>query len=304
MEQFPNANIFREFGVLDYHNQGIYGKGIKIYVIDTGLNFVNQDLAHVIVEDFTGAYGSESSHGSAVCSLLSARINEFGVIGVAPEAEVYLADVDTSDTSIYESTVVQAFYQAYMLHVDIISVSLSTTQFSMPLYSAIKLCTQAGILVFAAAGNSSRYQYEYPSSFDGVLSVASCTERRQLSNFTTRNDKISVVAPGENFRLPDTIVNGQIMYKNFSGTSFSTPFAAGLAALELCKRRLAFPQDRFIVPESAATFVVTQMQTGPLLATVSVGTSESTTITLAISISIAVILILAVLVYAYRNRSK
>jgi minor extracellular protease Epr len=231
MEENVNRELYDTFGVSDYHKRNIFGNNVSIYIIDTGIQ-INPDLANVIVEDFSGTLGSTSSHGSAVASLISAPRNDFGIIGIAPEATVYLADVDDSNSNIWDSYVAQALYSAYLRNVDIISISLSTPVPSSLLHNAIQLCVDAGILVFAAAGNSGKVQYEYPASFPGVISVASCTPQKQWSAFNTKNDRISVVAPGEHWKLPTQ--NG---YAYFNGTSFACPFAAAMAALDLSERR-------------------------------------------------------------------
>ena len=55
---------------------------------------------------------------------------------------------------------------------------------------------------------------------------------RGVSTFNTRNDNVSVFAPGENI-----VVKSALGTSKLSGTSFACPFAAGLAALVLSKAR-------------------------------------------------------------------
>lgn len=279
----------------DYHSRGILGSHVIVYVIDTGLIRVNPDVAHVIVEDYTGSAGSTSDHGSAVCSLLSARQNDYGIIGVAPDATVYLADVDDSNMEIFDAAVSQALYMAYLRNADIVSISLSTTVSTERMRRAVKLCVDAGILVFAAAGNSGRTQYEYPASYPGVISVGSCNFRKEWSRFSTRNDKISVVAPGEAISLPD----GNGGYKLFSGTSFSTPFAAGLAALDLCEKR---PRNIFMSRSETVQLLGESLGTTLLVPQAASGES-STNIFLAVVLGILVAL-LVVAIFVSRSRNK
>jgi subtilisin family serine protease len=285
IERNWNKELYDSFGVTAYHDRGIRGDRVVIYVIDTGIHTVNPDVAHVIVEDFTGASGSASDHGSAVCTLLSARENEFGIVGIAPEATVYLADVDDSSQQIFDYSVAQALYMAYLRNADIVSISLSSTQRSSVLEQAIKLCVDAGMLVFAAAGNSGKVQYEYPSSFPGVISVASCNSQRQPSRFTTQNDRVSIFAPGEMILLPDGV-----SMKSYSGTSFACPFAAGLAALDLCEKR---PRDILLSRTETIAMINTTFGTMQLVpASAETSTSQNATLVVVLAIVFAFLFVL------------
>jgi subtilisin family serine protease len=293
-ERHANKDIYDAFGVSAYHDRGILGANVSVYIIDTGLKNVHPDVNHVIVETFADE-GTSSVHGSAVAALLSARENGFGIVGVAPQATVYLADVDDSNAEIWDNTVAQALYAAYLRNVDIISISLSTTTYSSILAQAVQTCVSAGILVFAAAGNSGRVQYEYPSSLPGVISVASCNNSRQISTFTTRNDRVSIFAPGEGILLPDT--EGNLVA--FSGTSFSAPFAAGLAALDLSERR---PQNEYLSRVQIVSFVNETLGTTRLLPAT---TSESEKAwSLIFAVAFGLVLIVAVTFYVRRESVK
>jgi subtilisin family serine protease len=236
------------------------------------------------VEDFTGASGSASDHGSAVCTLLSARENEFGIVGIAPEATVYLADVDDSSQQIFDYSVAQALYMAYLRNADIVSISLSTTQRSSVLEQAVKLCVDAGILVFAAAGNSGKEQYEYPASYPGVMSVASCNVQKQPSRFNTINNRVSIFAPGEAILLPDGVA-----MKSFSGTSFACPFAAGLAALDLSEKR---PRDIFLSRAETITLINTTFGTTQLVPASESTTSQNATLVIVLALVFAFLFVL------------
>jgi subtilisin family serine protease len=198
-------DLFHEFGVAAYHARGIRGQGVSMMVIDTGCG---------------------KGHGLAVSSIISD--------GIAPDASIDLADV-IDPSSIPIDSVIDAIKRGVDLDVDIISISLGTEDAFGPMQDVLREAHDKGILVFAAAGNSGERGYEFPAAYDRVISVASINSARQPSLFNTRNDAVAVFAPGENIRLA-------LSPEAFSGTSFATPFAAGLAALVLSERRSAEPR--------------------------------------------------------------
>lgn len=250
------SEYYQPFGVKTFHDAGFYGKymdgatevKIKLYIIDTGLDDADPltpgvqthlDLQGVItVRNFSNEAGSRTkpSHGSLTASLVAAPANNFGIIGVCPDADIYLADVDNSDEKLYQTNVVNAIADAIATNVDIICIPLGTVDFIPSLQTAIADAVAAGIYIFASCGNSGLLRYEYPASFTGVISVGSVNLDKQLSTFNTRNEKVAVFAPGENYYLPSNL--GPVLA---TGTSFSAPFAAGLAALHLSKERSTTP---------------------------------------------------------------
>ena len=221
--------MFDTFGVSAYHNRNVLGKGVKILVIDTGCAFSNLS----------------ANHGLAVSSIISAPDNTHGLVGVAPDATVSIIDVKDPG-SIPVDVVIQAIATGVKENVDIISISLGTSDAFSPLQDIIREAHQKGILVFAATGNSGEMGYEFPAAYDHVISVASVNSSRQPSPFNTRNDAVAVFAPGEDIKLP---VGNSLM--KFTGTSFATPFAAGMAALILCEARTQgrkrIPRDEMVV---------------------------------------------------------
>ena len=222
-------NLYEEFGILQYHARGIKGSRVKIAVIDTGME---------IPKSKWGTGHQVPKHGLAVSSILSGVEGHFQ--GICPDAKVIVIDLQTSK-NIPISSVLKAIDSAITQEVDILSISLGTTDSWQPMQQIIDKALAKNILVFAAAGNSGDRGYEYPSACKGAISVASINQSRQPSVFNTRNDATVLFAPGEQLSL--SIGNGQLA--EFSGTSFATPFAAGLAALVLSSKRLEDP--KFVV---------------------------------------------------------
>lgn len=208
-------SLYEQFGVTRYHSNGIYGQGIKIMVIDTGCK-----------------PGGANVHGLAVASLLVPEKNGFK--GICPQASLELSDVrDPADIPI--DLVMNSIRRAINEEFDIISISLGTGDAWEPMQALIVEANAKGIFVFAATGNAGEQGYEYPAACKGAIAVASMNSARQPSPFNTRNDAVVVFAPGEKMLLP-TGRDGQL--EEFTGTSFATPFAAGLAALILSEKKI------------------------------------------------------------------
>jgi subtilisin family serine protease len=250
------SEYYEPFGVQRFHDMGVFGKildgpaantRIKVYIIDTGFDDndpstpglqVNPDLSAVIVRNFSNEEGSRErpSHGSLTAALMAAPLNDFGILGICPDAIVYLGDVDNADKRLYQTNIVQAVNDAVNEGVDIIVMPLGATTIIPSLEAAIANAVEQGIYIFASAGNSGLPRYEFPAALPGVISVGSVNLDNQLSTFNTRNEKVVLFAPGENIFLPSSV--GPVLV---SGTSWSAPFAAGLAALHLAKEREEVP---------------------------------------------------------------
>jgi len=227
--------LYPKFGVQNYHDRGLYGQGVSIYVIDIGLS--NLSYKNVKSRTITNAMAPKNTHGSFVTSILATprsaqKIERHEPIGIVPEAQLYIADASDADGLVFTSSLVAAIHDAIELNVDIISISMGTSVYDASLEKAVNTASKQGILVLAAAGNCGCRAYEFPSSCASAISVGSIDINRQKSPFNTRNDFVSVFAPGQNIGVPGSKTR-------LSGTSFAVPFASGLLALELSRKRIA-----------------------------------------------------------------
>lgn len=254
------SGYYSKFGVIGYHNIGKYGKStingtdtpVKVFVIDTGLKYTGDGntrspdtatLIQITEPGATAGYGGGDNqpHGGFTAALIAAPVNggNGGIVGIAPDATVYLADVDNADGNLYNGTITAAIWDAINRNVDIISISLGGTYNDPDMQAAITAAVNAGILVFAAAGNDGRNMYEWPGACNGAICVGSCNANGNgISSFSTVNNKVALFAPGEDWQLPyQTDASGTEAIALEDGTSFSTPFCAGLAALILAEAR-------------------------------------------------------------------
>ena len=133
-----------------------------------------------------------------------------------------------ADGSGYLSDVLRALYFASNKNAKVINMSFSFTTKSRELERTLDYVTSKGAIAVSSAGNDGRKTNVYPASYSTVMGVASTTDWDTLSNFSNFGTSVAwIAAPGE------AIVSTYPFntYAAAWGTSFSTPFAAGTAAL-------------------------------------------------------------------------
>ena len=150
---------------------------------------------------------------------------------VAPNAQILPLKAFSSDGTGYLSNIVAAIYYAAQNQANVVNMSFDVSVPSPALTDAIRYANQAGGILVAAAGNGNTSARVYPAAYNGaVVGVASTTDydtRSSFSNYGAAN--VWIAAPGEN--IISTYPGGT--YASSSGTSFSSPLAAGTAALLL-----------------------------------------------------------------------
>jgi subtilisin len=79
------------------------GKGIKVGIIDTGIDINHQDLKGRVKDYVNFSFSDrkdildENGHGTHVAGIIAAERNNVGIIGVAPEADLYIAKAFNKD---------------------------------------------------------------------------------------------------------------------------------------------------------------------------------------------------------------
>ncbi len=217
------------------------GQGIKVAILDTGVDSDHRDLASNIKEtaDFTGSKsGAEDTqgHGSHVAGVVAAVENKIGVIGVAPYAELYCAKVLGDNGNGSFESIIKGIRWAIEKEVDVISMSLgSASRPPQIFHDTIKEARDKGIIMVAATGNENS-PVCYPAAYDEVIAVSAVDqglERAQFSNYGIQNE---ICAPGVD--IVSTYKNGT--YAKLSGTSMATPIIAGACALIISRQKQLF----------------------------------------------------------------
>ncbi len=209
------------------------GRGVRIAVVDTGVDFRHPELEGKIVEsrDFVdldlGAFTSDT-HGTAVAGVIAAATdNGMGIVGVAPGAEVAALkgcwpDPPGAPTSVCNTyTLARALDHAIVSGARILNLSLAGPE--DPLLTRLLQRAEAdGILVVAAANDGP--ELSYPAALPTVLAV-----RALAPEPSRKRAEREVAAPGA--EVLTTAPGGRFDF--FTGSSFAAAHASGVAALVL-----------------------------------------------------------------------
>ncbi|TWD96471.1 major intracellular serine protease [Neobacillus bataviensis] len=217
------------------------GKGMTIAILDTGCDLTHPDLKDRIIggRNFTNddngnkdVYRDYNGHGTHVAGTMAATQNQRGVVGVAPEANLLIVKVLDKNGSGQYDWIINGIYYAIEQQADIISMSLGGPEDVSELHEAIQKAVEHNILVVCAAGNEGDGQdttneFDYPGSYNEVISVGAVNLDRRISDFSNSNNEVDLVAPGET--ILSTYLNGK--FATLSGTSMATPHVSGALAL-------------------------------------------------------------------------
>jgi subtilisin family serine protease len=109
----------------------------------------------------------------------------------------------------------------------VINMSFGTLSYSQVLRSAIAFAQGSQVLLSASAGNNDTSAPQYPAGFSGVMTTAATTLFDTKASFSNYGSDVFIDAPGVN--IISAYPGGY--YSVVSGTSFSAPVVAGVAAL-------------------------------------------------------------------------
>jgi len=209
---------------------------VIIAIVDSGIDGTHTDLVSKVLAGYNyvdntplpvGTNPDDCGHGTHVAGIASAITNNgIGVAGMAWEAGLMPVKVDGLCQGSYENVASGISYAADQ-GAKVINLSLGGLSDSYTLKEAVDYAYGKGCLIVAAAGNDGTMSLRYPARYANVMGVGSTDANDAISSFSNYGDGLSVMAPGKNIysTLPGRV------YDYLTGTSMSTPFVSGLAAL-------------------------------------------------------------------------
>jgi subtilisin family serine protease len=230
------------------HASGNKGTGINVAILDTGIDTDHPDLSYVYGYDFSGDNDPDpedfDGHGTHVAGTVAALDNDIGVIGVAPEANLYILKIFTDDGSGSYSDAVEALEWCIGTYSDDVSgneiqvISMSwgskTQQGDPGIEPWINQAYDLGILLVGAAGNEGNPagvgdNVIYPARYENVIAVAATDDTDTRAWWSSTGPAVELAAPGVS--ILSTYLDAG--YTTMSGTSMACPHVSGTAALVL-----------------------------------------------------------------------
>ena len=263
----PDAEYDRAWGVdrigaQRVHLDGNTGQGVKVAIIDTGLDYIHNDpddSPYVVdpehFNNYKGGYDffnndddpmDDNGHGTHVAGILAAEHNGYLVTGVAPGVDLYALKILNEAGEGEYSGLIAALGWAVDHDMDVVNMSLGAHTPSDALQAAVVAAYNAGVTMVAASGNIDLTNWQeifygcavvVPAAYDQVIATSFTGADDRLTGYSCTGPQVDLAAPGDNIMSP--VPTGTCMfctpygYNWASGTSMASPHVAGVVALVL-----------------------------------------------------------------------
>ena len=222
------------------------GNGVSVAVIDSGIRADHREFQGALAAGFnaftglsgTNAVTDTNGHGTHVASIIGARVNSFGMAGVASRATIVPVQV-FNGPSTTDAIVARGITWANSRRAFIVNMSLGGPVASPTMRQAMQAGVNAGQLYVVAAGNEGQANPAWPARFateswarGQIIVVGAVDANNRIASFSNRAGdarNFFLVAPGTS--IIGAYHTSSTAYAAMSGTSMAAPVVAGSAAV-------------------------------------------------------------------------
>lgn len=207
-------------------------RDVKVAVLDTGINTTNTDMKNINVSGYnviagTTNYADDHGHGTMVTSVIAAQMNNaFGFAGIAPDVSFLSVKVMSSSGTGTYSDMIKGIEYAVNQGASVINMSIGGRTASSALQLAVKSAVDKGVTIVAAAGNESASSISYPAAYPEVIGVGAIDIYGNKMSFSNTGTGLTIMAGGS-----ARVATFTDFISTATGTSFASPYVAGLVAL-------------------------------------------------------------------------
>jgi hypothetical protein len=225
---FANAPWYwGELGVTNVFVKGVTGKGVKVGVVDAGIQPVTVDgVAKLTLDHHAGATGQGAEHGIAVASIIKSE-----TYGISPDCELYAYN----GTSMVDD--IKGIWWCLTNGCKVVNLSGGYTPFD---YTEAQLAwaqeqirtmvDDYGLVLVLAGGNAPNETLAFPQDMEGVVNITGITRERTSAGF---NDNWSKDFCAFGTGIPAYVNNVGGTSSSLGGSSYAAPMATAICALYL-----------------------------------------------------------------------
>ena len=235
------------------------GLGVKVAILDTGIDLDHPDLrvaGNVSFVEGTVNGDDDNGHGTMVAGIVAALDNGIGMVGIAPEVELYAVKVLDSKGIGTSCAVRRGIEWAIDNDMQVVNMSFGcASELPQEVKAALKKAYQAGIVLVAAAGNEGTTSGKEnniwaPAKYAPVIAVGAIDELDSRNSSSSTGDTLELVGPG--VKIYSTLAGGG--YANLTATSAASPHITGVAALLIASGVTSNAEVRQILQSTAEDF--------------------------------------------------
>ncbi len=218
------------------------GKGVKVAVVDTGVNPDTPSLkGQVLVDEVPKAAKYHvtqdyDGHGTSIAEIIAGTGADGSVKGLAPEAKIIpirvgLDQLRDGDERAKSLTSAEAIRAAADSDAKIINMSYGSRYYNSEEEVALKYAASKGKLLFASTGNTGDQgnKRNYPSMDPYAVGIGAIDKTGTVGNFSSYGNQVDLAAPG--LDVQGWCDNTFTKYCAESGTSAASAIASASAAL-------------------------------------------------------------------------